>query len=382
MIFEHSFQELAPSGLRTGEGPQILMGINFGMVSLMLFILGNYVIKLQRNSIHEIEDKNKALTESEQEREMAYQELLAQEEELRQNTEELMVANETLNETQGRLQTALEREKAAKAELEHSKNSEIAKKNLKITQSIRAAQRIQEAMLPEASEFKKAFANSFIYYRPRDIVSGDVYWSHIHEGKHIVAAVDCTGHGVPGAILSMIAFEQLVEIVSLYEVTDPGEILTRLHNAVRNILKQDKRDIRDGMDIAICTYDPKNGMLEYSGARRPLFYITSDQPFLIPGDRKSIGDGLKPNDDLRFKTHRIQISTPTAIYIYSDGYQDQFGGELGKKFMGKQMRELLLTHHTAPMDEQVKILSDAMTEWQGSSRQIDDMLVIGARLPF
>jgi serine phosphatase RsbU (regulator of sigma subunit) len=356
------------------------MGINLGMVSLMLFVLGGYVITLQRSSFKEIEVKNKALKTAEAEQEMAYQELRAQEEELRQNTEELMISNEALNEVQFKLKEALDSEKAAKADLEKAKDSEIAKQNLKIKQSIRVAKRIQQAMLPGMDEFKKAFPESFIYFKPMDIVSGDVYWSFVKGDKHVVAAVDCTGHGVPGAILSMIAFEQLVEIVNLYGITDPGKILTTLHQSVVNILKQEKGEGREGMDIGLCTYDIGNKTLQFAGAKRPLFYVQGGKGHVVNGDKMPIGG--KAGKGLGFTTHDIPINRSTWFYLFSDGYQDQFGGPDGRKFMAKRMKNMLTVNHHLPMKEQKAILDESMQDWLKGHKQIDDMLVIGCQVPF
>lgn len=378
--YEQTFSVFTPSGLRDGSGSLVLMGINFGMVSLMLFLLGRYVILLQRRSLQQIQQKNQALRESEQEREMAYQELLAQEEEIRQNAEELMVSNEQLHAAQQQLNKALNSEKAAKRQLEAAKDTEIAKQNQKITQSIRYAQRIQRAMLPSREDFHQAFPNAFIYYQPRDIVSGDVYWSYAKGNKHIVAAVDCTGHGVPGAILSMIAFEQLVEIVNLYQITEPDLVLKTMHEAVCAILKQDSGEVKDGMDVALCCYDSEERVLRFAGANRPLFYVKNGEGHLIKGDKFSIG-GVNPGEQGReFRSHAIAVDAPISFYLFSDGYQDQFGGPDGRKFMAKKMRRLLQEVSTKPVSEQAEILEEVMKDWMGDQRQIDDILVIGVKL--
>lgn len=287
--------------------------------------------------------------------------------------------------------------------LEQSSNLEethrqLAKYNRKVLHSINYAQRIQNAMLPEESDFHHLIADSFIYFQPRDIVSGDFYWftetrhkaienqlafapqdSLTHTpSKVLVAAMDCTGHGVPGAFMSMIGFNFLNEIEHK-GITEPNEILNTLHLSVRRFLKQDETANKDGMDAAICLVDPYEKVLEFSGANNPLVYIQEGEVHIIKGDRSAVG-GVDTDRNHRFTKHTVLIEKETWVYLFSDGYQDQFGGEEGRKFMSKNLRALLLEIHTYPPETQKQIINDTMKQWMGDAAQIDDILVMGFKV--
>lgn len=257
--------------------------------------------------------------------------------------------------------------------------AEISDKNNKINRSIKYASRIQSAMLSHWDKIQLFIPQSFVFFKPRDIVSGDFYWFRAlnhQSNKLALAAVDCTGHGIPGAFMSVIANEQLHEIIDLRQQEKPSSILSALHQGVRSALKQNESNNKDGMDIAFCTIDMQNKVLEYAGARNPLVYIKDNQLYEIAGDRKSIG-GFPNVDKKNFKSHQVKIDTPTSFYIFSDGFQDQFGGASGEKFMVEKFKHLLLKIHSLPVDEQVDALEKTYQDWKGDYPQIDDILIIG-----
>ena len=259
---------------------------------------------------------------------------------------------------------------------------EIEDKNLQITSSITYAKRIQEAMLPSVASIQKALPESFVYFRPRDIVSGDFYFFHHFEEEQrtILAAVDCTGHGVPGAFMSMIGNEILSRIVAENHVCSPAKILTQLDKGITTALHKDETNIHDGMDLALVCIDQKNKKLTFAGAKNPIFYIQNNQLEVIKGDKMPIG-GSEREHRGEFTEHVIDISTPTTFYIFSDGFQDQFGGEKGRKFMVKNFRELLFDIHTKETAEQKQILYQTFKDWIGNEHKpVDDVLVIGGKV--
>lgn len=256
----------------------------------------------------------------------------------------------------------------------------VEEKNKDITDSINYASRIQQAILPILDEIKKVLPESFVFYRPRDIVSGDFYW-YVKKGKDVyIAAADCTGHGVPGAFMSMIGHTLLNEILNQKNVTSTGEILTELHKQIRISLKQDQQESRDGMDIALCKINIETLLLEYSGAMRPLYLIIDGELSEVKADKFPIG-GLQDNDEKRiFKSNEIQLKKGDLFYVFSDGYADQFGGKDGKKFMVKRLKELLLKVAPLNMDIQYNEIVNAYCEWLGDGEQIDDILFVGVRV--
>lgn len=264
----------------------------------------------------------------------------------------------------------------------------IQKQNENINKSINYAQGIQKALLPPQTSLQEIFAESFIFFRPRDIVSGDYYWfkeltigygQDEKNGKVAVAAIDCTGHGVPGAFLSMIGYNLLDDIV-YRGINKPGEILKELNNGIRRTLRQDETDNRDGMDMALCVVDTKSKVVEFSGAKNPLVYVANNEVFRIRGDKESIGGGMcyMEND---FTTHSIQIEHPTWFYMFSDGFIDQFGGADGRKFMIKNFIDFLASISILPPDQQREMLKNTLKDWLGTKyTQVDDILVVGFKV--
>jgi CheY-like chemotaxis protein len=255
----------------------------------------------------------------------------------------------------------------------------LEKKNRDITQSIRYAKNIQEVMLPPLNKMQSAFPEFFVLFKPRDIVSGDFYWFAEIENKTIIVAVDCTGHGVPGAFMSMLGDSNINHIVNIYRITEPDKILNKLNYYVRHSLKQDETNNMDGMDISVCTIDRKNKILEFAGAYHQLVYIQDGKPHQIKGERFGIG-GRHKNKDKLFKKHTIPFEDQTIFYIFSDGYADQIGGPKERKFMMNRFKKLLFNIHQHNLREQKGILEETIENWRGNERQIDDILVIGFKI--
>jgi ligand-binding sensor domain-containing protein/serine phosphatase RsbU (regulator of sigma subunit) len=269
--------------------------------------------------------------------------------------------------------------------------TEIQNKNLNITASIQYAKRIQDAMLPLEAHINQYLPESFVYFQPRDIVSGDFYWFAVVRNeqtqvidKLVIAAADCTGHGVPGAFMAMAGNAYLNQIVNIQNITDTGNILSLLHLSIRNALKQGDSDNHDGMDIALCCINLQAQEIHFSGAQNPLIYIQeqengSTQLTEVKGDKFPIGGNWgKNNDERAFTTHIVNFANKkTTCYLFSDGYADQFGGELNKKFSKKRLLEKLQNIHALPLKEQKEILEQNMKNWKGNSQQLDDILVMG-----
>jgi len=265
---------------------------------------------------------------------------------------------------------------------------QIQKQNENISKSINYAQGIQKALLPPQSSLQAIFPESFILFRPRDVVSGDYYWfkeltagynSTEKTGKVAVSAIDCTGHGVPGAFLSMIGYNLLDDIV-FRGIHKPGTILKELNNGIRRTLRQDETDNRDGMDMALCVVDTKTNIVEFSGAKNPLVYVVNNDVKRIRGDKESIGGGMGYRDD-EFSTHTITVENPTWFYMFSDGFIDQFGGPDGRKYMIKNFTDLLAGISILPPDQQREILKNTLKDWIGTKYpQVDDILVVGFKI--
>jgi len=260
------------------------------------------------------------------------------------------------------------------------KNIIIEEKNKDITDSIRYAKRIQEAILPADEMVQNLLPNSFVLYKPKDIVSGDIYWIE-KWGKHtLVAAVDCTGHGVPGAFMSIVAANLLNEAVVEHSITQPAAILNSVRKNLIKKLRKSNTDesIKDGMDASLIAIHEETNTLEFSGAFNPLWLIRNNELTEYKADKLSIGISHTENQSF-FTNHQVKLEKNDVVYIFTDGYADQFGGPQGKKFKYKQLKELLLKNVNLSMNEQKLILDTTIEKWKGELEQVDDILIIGIK---
>jgi serine phosphatase RsbU (regulator of sigma subunit) len=259
---------------------------------------------------------------------------------------------------------------------------ELEEKNRDITSSIEYAKRIQEAILPSKEHIFNKLKKVFILYQPKDIVSGDFYWFAEQNGVKIFAVVDCTGHGVPGAFMSMIGHNLLHQIVSERQITDPAEILNQLHKGVQEALRQGHNEINtnDGMDVSLIAIDEKNGLVNWAGANRPLVVVDRNRQLIkYDGNKFPIG-GAQLDSHRSFTTRRIEIEKGSMAYMFSDGYADQFGGDRGKKFMVKRFHDLLSEIHLLSAEEQRVALKQNFEDWRQNHEQVDDVLIVGIEI--
>jgi len=257
---------------------------------------------------------------------------------------------------------------------------EIKKQKKEILDNISYAKCIQKAVFPPDEFINEILPQHFILFKPKTIVGGDFYWMAQKNGKTFLAAADCTGHGVSGALLNMIGIVFLNEIISNNIIYNANEILSYLRKDIIKALRQTgkKYETHDGIDIALCILDSGKKTLQYSGANNPLYFIRNDELAEIKADRMPVGIHVRMNQ--KFTNHVIQLEKGDSIYLFSDGYPDQFGGPEGVKFRYKKFKQLLLSIHDKPMKKQKAILDKTMQEWQGNFEQIDDMLILGFRI--
>lgn len=294
--------------------------------------------------------------------------------ELQKSKAQEVQKNEELN----RLNHELE----ATVNLVNKQKTEIEQKNTNITASLVYASRIQRAILPFHERIRESLNEYFILYQPRDIVSGDFYYFRQVGQDLLWVVADCTGHGVPGAFMSLIGNELLNDIVLQKQITEPAQILKLLDKNVQRALQQDRTNNQDGMEVAVCRISPEAQKMEFAGAGRPLIYFQKQQLHYLKGDRIPIGGIRRQQKQSEFTTHQISLQEETAFYLFSDGYQDQFGGEHNKKFGLKRFKKLLQEVHPLPMGQQEIRLEKKLADWMQESeeKQIDDILVLGARL--
>jgi PAS domain S-box-containing protein len=256
---------------------------------------------------------------------------------------------------------------------------EIQNKNKKITESINYAKRIQTAILPNTRVINKALPDSFILYKPRDVVSGDFPWFVQIKDDIFIAAVDCTGHGVPGALLSLIGYFLLNDIVRSRKITEPGKILDLLDEGVTTTLRQDEDSTtKDGMDIALCKINLVSGEVEYAGAHRPLYMMKGGMMQEIKGNKFPIGGGIFKNQT-NFTNTKVKLNKGDSIYFSSDGFPDQFGGPEGRKFGPKKVREIVEQVNKMSMKDAVHVFDNEWEKWKGDHKQTDDVLLIGIK---
>jgi len=256
---------------------------------------------------------------------------------------------------------------------------EIQVKNKEITDNINYAQRIQSALLPDLRQFANALPQSFVLYLPKDIVSGDFYGFVEKEGKLIIIAGDCTGHGVSGAFMSMIGLSLLNQIIKEKGIICPGEILNMLNISIIDALNQSETESNDGMDLSICTIDLMRNELQFAGANRPLWLIRNNEINICPPDKYPIG-GLQLAKNRAFTNQTIPLQKGDTFYIFTDGFADQFGGEKNKKMMTTRFKELLLSVQGLTLKDQGAYTRNFFERWKGQNEQVDDVLVIGVRI--
>lgn len=265
------------------------------------------------------------------------------------------------------------------------KSMQLEEKNREIVDSITYARRLQEAILPPQKLVKQYLNDSFILYKPRDIVAGDFYWmetvpSSVSAGNVILFAVaDCTGHGVPGAMVSVVCSGAMNRAVKEFGLTSPGPILDKVRDLVIETFEKSESEVKDGMDISLCALDLNTYQLTWAGANNPLWILRNDTQTIeeVKADKQPIGvtDHPKP-----FTTHQLQLHKDDVVYLSSDGYADQFGGEKGKKLKDANLKKLLLEIYREPMEQQSKQLNEAFEAWRGGLEQVDDVCVIGVRV--
>jgi len=263
--------------------------------------------------------------------------------------------------------------------LEKQKN-EIGAQKKEIQDSINYAQNIQSSVLPEIQELEKHFNEMFVFYKPKDVVSGDFFWFSKSDDKILVAAADCTGHGVPGAFMSMIGSYELNNSVLERGLTEPDKILTHINFSLKKRLKQNEKQTnnKDGMDIALCSFDLKNQKLNFAGANRPLYIVRENEAMEFTPNKTAIGGYTA--SDFEFSNNSISLQKGDCVYMYTDGYSDQFGGDKNKKLTTKRFKELLKSISSLSMKEQYRKLEEHFYLWKGNFDQLDDVLVIGVRV--
>lgn len=270
--------------------------------------------------------------------------------------------------------------KAAYDEIDFQRE-ELQLRNKDLTDSLTYARRIQAALLPAEHHIKKILPDHFIYYRPMHIVSGDFYWISERGGKYFIVAADCTGHGVPGALMSMIGLELLQKVINEMKVDESDQILLTLNKELELAFFREesgKAMIKDTIEMSICVIDRKTMNMEFSGAFLPVYIVRDDKLIEIKGDKQNVVQSFA---EVSFNRSSFRLQKGDILYLFSDGYADQFGGPDNKKFMYRRLRHILLTISKYPLEDQKRILDETITAWMQEYEQIDDMMIIGIR-PF
>lgn len=271
------------------------------------------------------------------------------------------------------------REFSSELKVLKEQREDLQLKNKDLTDSLTYARRIQSALLPADHHVRRIIPDHFILYKPKHIVSGDFYWVSQRNGKMFIAAADCTGHGVPGALMSMIGLELLQKIINEMKIDESDEILRALNKELESAFykEEDGRAlIKDGIEMSLCVINRETRELEFSGAFLPVYIIRDDNLIEIKGDKINVGQTF---EDVTFNKNRHSLREGDLIYLFSDGYADQFGGPDNKKFMYRRLRHILLTISKYPLDDQKRILDETITSWMRDTEQIDDMMILGFR---
>jgi len=271
--------------------------------------------------------------------------------------------------------------KKANNDLMHQ-NELIQAQKEEITSSIAYALNIQQSMLPSKALLDKILPEHFILHKPKDIVSGDFYFVEKTGDKILFSAVDCTGHGVPGALLSFLGMDILQDAVHRKKIVSPAELLLHLDSEISVRLRKETnaQSVRDGMDLAICCLDRQTNVLQVAGAFNPVYIISDGQLEEIKPDKHAIGSSRESGKPIQFTNHTRTLKKGDCVYVLSDGYADQFGGMMGKKFKYKPLKEMLVASSRLPMKEQGELLEKAHMKWKGEMFQVDDILIMGVRI--
>jgi serine phosphatase RsbU (regulator of sigma subunit) len=272
------------------------------------------------------------------------------------------------------------RHKKAKTDvLLELKNEEVLKKNQEIMESLQYAKRIQESILPDIEVLSEKKIDYFVLYKPKDVVSGDFYWYYSKEKIDFLAVADCTGHGVPGAFMSIMNYNLLNQSIQDEHILEPNKILDNVkQKLIFNLNRQGVKNVRDGMDIAMIAIDYEKQKIAFAGAHNPLWLIRNEELTEVKSDKMSVGlDEFHVNESFSVKT--IDILQGDVIYLFSDGYADQFGGEKNKKFTYKQLKKVLLNIHTLSMKQQKVVLENTFLNWKKDEEQIDDVCIMGLK---
>ena len=259
------------------------------------------------------------------------------------------------------------------------RTKELSEKNRNIMDSIAYAKRIQTAILPDKETLINLLGPYFVFFKPKDIVSGDFYWVQEVQGKIMFAVIDCTGHGVPGALMTVMAHNLLHEVVVEQSVSRPNEVLNHLDKKLRERIKQNPEDFNEqfGMEIGLCLLDRSSGVLQFSGAIHELLIVSEDKDvFVLKGDRFPVGDSHLNPENKQFTLNEVVVMAGQKLYLSSDGYKDQFGGPSKTKFMSDPFKELLRSSSDQSFGDQFVTIKETLESWQGENEQIDDILVL------
>jgi len=365
-------QQAAIDELEKNKRLRNITNIGLGIILILaIWLITSYYFNLKRS---------RKLTRALEERRVL---LVKQSSELQEKNDKILMANEELTV----LNEAISKQNAHILEVNEELtvlNEAINKQKNEILDSITYAKKIQAAMFPPEQYFHEILNDVFILFKPRDIVSGDFFWMKQVNQYVILAAADCTGHGVPGAFMSLLGISFLNEIVQRREITQANQVLNELRKQIRNSLRQhgQAEESKDGIDMALCVIDEKHRVLQYSGANNPLYLIRdkngASELTEFKADKMPLGyyqGSFNP-----FTKQDIQLEYGDVFYLFSDGFVDQKGGKENKKFMSKKFKDLLIKIHQEPMEEQKNILDKTIKDWMGDGAQIDDILVIGVRV--
>lgn len=297
------------------------------------------------------------------------------------NEEKALKLNQELSKQKEEIQENRDEQSRQKEQLQ-KQNDKLLKQQKSITASLEYALRIQQAMMAQQSELKDLFPESFLFYLPRDFISGDFYWyRQLDEHRSIIAAVDCTGHGIPGAFMSMLGSSLLSQIIEQNKIYEPEVILDQLDTGIVRALNQNITNNCDGMEVSLVLVDKKKQQIQFAGAGLPLAYLKDGVLKIIKGSKRPIGGLQVPNlHKQSYTTHTLPLEAGTSYYLFSDGYADQFDKTGERKFLVKNFRELLSSMNEIPMEEQFGILFDTLISWKGKQKQTDDILVLGFKV--